>query len=135
MNDLFDICKCKCKITENKRAFNGKLACDCPRKDRILEIEGPFLIDQRSVRKLMISSRRDVAFTNRQQVQAKLKRKQTDIDYLDQPCTSREEDQLVLLKRLRSNLSNLSPVWTSPKTARNHLMIQSIPIAKRLHLG
>ena len=59
----------------------------------------------------MISSRRDIAFTNRQQqVQAKLKRKQTDVDYLDQPCTSREEDQLVLLKRLRCNSSNLSPV-------------------------
>ena len=43
------------------------------------------------------------------QVQAKLKRRQTDIDYLDQPCTSRE-DQLVLLKRLRSNSSSLSPV-------------------------
>ena len=111
MNDLFHICKCKCKITENKRAFNGKLACDCPWKDRILEIEWPFLIDQKSVRKLMILSRRDVAFTNRQQqVQAKLKRKQTDIDYLDQPRTSREEDQLVLLKRLRGNSSNRSPV-------------------------
>ena len=29
---------------------------------------------------------------------------------MDQPCTSREEDQLVLLKRLGSNSSNLSPV-------------------------
>ena len=49
-------------------------------------------------------------FTNRQQqVQTKLKRRQTDIDCLDQPCTSRE-DQSVLLKRLRSNSSNLSPV-------------------------
>ena len=51
--DLFDISKCKSKITENTQAFNGKLACDCPWEDRILEIEGPFLIDQRSVRKLM----------------------------------------------------------------------------------
>ena len=110
MNDFFDVCKCKCKITENTRAFNGKLACDCPREDRILEIEGPFLIDHRRVRKLMMPSRRDMTFTNRQQqVQAKLKRRQTDIYYLDQPCTSRE-DQLVLLKRLRSNTSNLSPV-------------------------
>ena len=58
----------------------------------------------------MISSRRDIAFTNRQQqVQAKLKWRQTNIDYLDQPCTSRE-DQLVLLKRLRCNSSNLLPV-------------------------
>ena len=121
MNDLFDICKCKCKITENPRAFNVKLACNCPWEDRILEIEGPFLIDQRSVRKLflidqrsvrklMISFRRNMAFTNKQQqAQAKLKWRQTDIDYLDQPCTSRE-DQLVLLKRLRSNSCNLSTV-------------------------
>ena len=53
MNELFEICKCKSKIAENTQAFNGELACDCPWEDRILEIEGPFLIDQRSVRKLM----------------------------------------------------------------------------------
>ena len=121
MNDSFDICKCKCKITENTRALNVKLACNCPWEDRILEIEGPFLIDQRSVRKLflidqrsmrklIISFRRNMAFTNRQQqAKAKLKWRQTDRGYLDQPCTSKE-DQLVLLKRLKSNSSNLSTV-------------------------
>ena len=53
---LFDICSCSHK-TRN--------LCDCPLKSKVPETEWPFLVDQRTNRKMRIDSSIDVAVTKR----------------------------------------------------------------------
>ena len=53
MQKLFDICLCKCQVT-NMQEVRGKLLCNCIEKNRILINEFNFLLDQRGERKLHI---------------------------------------------------------------------------------
>jgi len=62
---LFDISKCKCPIPPKPNVYNGKLSCLCAWEDRIPEEEIFFLQDQRSDRKMFISSSRDKVFENK----------------------------------------------------------------------
>ena len=56
LKKLFDICKCKCSIEDCPKVRNKKLLCNCEYQDRISEMDICFIIDQRSERKMVISS-------------------------------------------------------------------------------
>ena len=51
LNATFDICKCKCEISETPKIFNGKVTCCCSWQHRILQ-ETTFLINQTTSRKM-----------------------------------------------------------------------------------
>ncbi|CAK8680277.1 unnamed protein product [Clavelina lepadiformis] len=56
LTNLFNICKCKCSMEENPSLKNKKLACSCDFEDRIPSKEIDFLKDQRTTRKMIMSS-------------------------------------------------------------------------------
>ena len=76
LSELFDISSCKCKKSVNPEVkfWNGKFACICPYEKRIPEKELEFLEDQRSVRRMILTSRIDFAH-QRQRVEINLKKR------------------------------------------------------------
>ena len=53
LDQLFDICKCKCKY-EKVKVHQGKVLCSCSFEDRVPAVEIDFLMDQRGERKKML---------------------------------------------------------------------------------
>ena len=80
---LFDICSCSCKdniLEENK--------CKCPAERKVPQLEVPFLIDQRSSRKLYIGSiDTKVTYVNVRRHKRKLSRMKI-IDEFQPSCSS-----------------------------------------------
>ena len=76
LSELFDISSCKCKKSANPEVkfWNGKFACICPYEKRIPEKELEFLEDQRSVRRMILTSRINFAH-QRQRVEINLKKR------------------------------------------------------------
>ena len=65
VDQLFDICSCQCQ--PSSKVYRGKMVCACPEEVRILSNEVEFLNDQRTSRKLRISTTLDSALTSKYQ--------------------------------------------------------------------
>ena len=76
LSELFDIFSCKCKKSANPEVkfWNGKFASIYPHEKRIPEKELEFFEDQRSVRRMILTSRIDFAH-QRQRVEVNLKKR------------------------------------------------------------
>ena len=72
---VFDISKCKCPIAPNPPIHNGKMFCSCCWEDRIPQEEIEFLKDQRTHRKMYMSSSLDKVYANK--IQNRLKHQAT----------------------------------------------------------
>ena len=64
LNQLFDICKCKCKY-EKVKVHQGKVLCSYSFEDRVPAVEIDFLMDQRSEREMMLGWSKDINFTKK----------------------------------------------------------------------
>ena len=65
LNQLFDICKCKCKY-EKVKVDQGKVLCSCSFEDRVPAVEIDFLMDQRGEREMMLGWSKDISFPRKQ---------------------------------------------------------------------
>ena len=61
--ELFDLSRCKCKISDHPKIHQTKVLCPCPFEDRVPEKEASFLKDQRGERRMMISASKDLTHT------------------------------------------------------------------------
>ena len=61
LNQLFDICKCKCKY-EKVKVHQGKVHCSCSFENRVPAVEIDFLIDQQGKRERMLGWSKDINF-------------------------------------------------------------------------
>ena len=64
LNQLFDICKCKCKY-EKVKVQQGKVLCSCFFEDRVPAVEIDFLMDQWGEREMMLGWSKDINFTKK----------------------------------------------------------------------
>ena len=64
LNQLFDICKCKCKY-EKVQVHQGKVLCSYSFENRVPAVEIDFLMDQRGEREMMLGWSKDINFTNK----------------------------------------------------------------------
>ena len=64
LNQLFDICKCKCKY-EKVKVHQEKVLCSCSFEDRVPAVEIDFLMDQRGEREMMLGWSKDINFTKK----------------------------------------------------------------------
>ena len=80
---VFDISKCKCPIAPNPPIHNGKMFCSCCWEDRISQEEIEFLKDQRTHRKMYMSSSLDKVYANK--IQNRLKHQATPRMQVDEP--------------------------------------------------
>lgn len=106
LHKLFDICACKCKtkchihLNCDETCTEVNVDCKCPRSDKVSKDELPFLLDQRTVRKMYIGgvdvktskilTVRELRKKSTKQGEEETKSK-TDID---QPTTSAYEEGL-----------------------------------------
>ena len=108
LNKLFDICKCKCNISEDVKIFNGKVSCGCQWEDQIPKEEISFLVDQRTERKMILTTHKDLVYSRKKQVSLNKLKRRGDVENLEQPTTSKiyvtvEDDKvLVVPSKLRS---------------------------------
>ena len=64
LNQLFDICKCKCKY-EKVKVHQRKVLCSCSFEDQVPAVEIDFLMDQRGEREMMLGWSKDILFTKK----------------------------------------------------------------------
>ena len=89
LDKIFDICKCKCEIPENPKIFNGKVSCSCSWEHRIPKEELLFLKDQRTRRKMILTSQKDMVYSRKKSdALNKQKRRINEENRSDQPTTS-----------------------------------------------
>ena len=84
--ELFDLSRCKCKISDHPKIHQTKVLCPCPFEDRVPEKEASFLKDQRGERRMMISASKDLTHTK--QFLKRLAHKPKNSSEDDEPCTS-----------------------------------------------
>ena len=77
---VFDISKCRCPITVPPQTYKNKLQCKCSFDHRVPAAEIEFLLDQRSSKKMVLSSRNINYARRRQNASNKAKRRKITSD-------------------------------------------------------
>ena len=77
LNQLFDICKCKCKY-EKVKVHQGKVLCSCSFEDRVPAVEIDFLMDQRGEKEMILGWSKDINFTKKAIEKKRRERKEPD---------------------------------------------------------
>ncbi|KAL4712991.1 hypothetical protein ACJJTC_012061 [Scirpophaga incertulas] len=128
---LFDICSCKCKLTSN---------CSCLKNSRVPKEELPFLLDQRTTRKMIIGGV-DLAATikNKKKEERKHKSSLRSRETIDseKPCCSRfltdnVTSAIESTSASSSNSETSSPIknpFAAPSAKKKRLSLPSLALA------
>ena len=113
LDTLFDVSRYRCDISETCQVYKDKCLCSCKFENRIPAAELKFLLDQRSSRRMILTSSKDKSFNKRTQKAAmKLKRRnEVEINVVSATSSSKRKvaenasAHTILLNKFRPRMS------------------------------